>query len=96
MLSLQMNLRNPWSDRWKCIKCLNGSFSKHKHWEIQFDKTSDIIGFDVRYTVRQDHAGLFVSFALFGYDVIFNIYDSRHWNYEENRWYKDGESQGWE
>lgn len=93
MISLQFNLRNPFSNRWKFIKLWSGKTPfKNKFWEVQIDKTSDIIGFDLRLTFRQDHAGLFVSFALFGYDIIFNFYDSRHWDDEENCWYKrDGE-----
>lgn len=87
MINLHVNLRNPFSDRWKCVYNTAGETPiKHKFWEIQIDKTSDIIGFEFRLTTRQDHAGVFVSLALFGYDIIFNFYDSRHWNDEEGRW----------
>ena len=88
MINLSLSIRNPWSDRWKCIKCWNGSFTKHKHWEVQVDQTADIIALDFRYTIRQDHAGLFATFGLFGYEVILNIYDSRHWDYETKTWVK--------
>ncbi len=87
MINFSFNLRNPFSNRWEIIKCLSGSFSKNKHWEIQTNKTSDVVSCDFRYTIRQDHAGLFLSFGLIGYEIIFNIYDSRHWNDDENRWY---------
>lgn len=87
MISFSFNLRNPFSERWGCIKCLSGQISKNKYWEVQFDKNSDILSFELRYSIRQDHAGLFVSFGLFGYDVIAHIYDSRHWNDEEGRFY---------
>lgn len=86
MINFSFNIRNPFSSRWKCIKCLDGKLLRHKHWELQFDKTSDIIGFELRYTIRQDHAGLWASLALFGYDVIFNIYDTRHWDHEKDQW----------
>ena len=95
MINLQFNIRNPFSDRWKCIKCWDKKLSEHKHLELQIDKTADIVSFDFRYTIRQDHAGLFLTVGLFGYEAIFNIYDTRHWNYEERRWYKYGENNGW-
>lgn len=88
MISFSFNIRNPWSDRWECIKTWAGDTPfKNKFWEAQVDRTSDVIGLEFRYTIRQDHAGLYVSLALFGYDVIFNIYDSRHWNDEAGRYY---------
>ncbi len=86
MISFNFNIRNPWSSRWNCIKCLSGQLTKHKFWELQFDKTADVVSVDFRYTIRQDHAGLFVSFGLFGYDAILNVYDNRHWHEEKGRW----------
>lgn len=87
MFNLSLNLRNPNSNRFEIIKSWNGRTPfKHKFWECQFDKTSDILGFEIRYTVKQDHAGLYVSLALFGYDAIFNFYDNRHWNKETQDW----------
>lgn len=96
MISFSFNIRNPWSDRWNCIYNKAGeTLIKNKFWEIQVDKCSDIVGFEFRYTIRQDHAGIFLSLALFGYDVIFTLYDNRHWNTNEGRWYRSGESLGW-
>lgn len=96
MINLSFNLRNPFSNRWKSIKCWDKKLSKNKHCELQIDKTSDIISFDLRYTIRQDHAGFFITLGLFGYEAIFNIYDVRHWNRKENRWYIYGENKDWE
>ena len=87
MINFNFNLRNPWSDRWDCIKCWNGKTPfKNKFWEVQVDKTADIISIDFRFTIRQDHAGLFVTLGLFGYEVIGNFYDNRHWHDEKGRW----------
>lgn len=95
MINLSFNIRNPFSDRWNCIKSWAGTTPfKNKFWEAQVDKTADIIGFEFRLTFRQDHAGLFLSFSLFGHDVIFNFYDNRHWNYEEGRWMIYNEEKG--
>lgn len=89
MFNLSLNLRNPNSNRFEIIKSWNGGTPfKHKFWECQIDKTSDVLGFEIRYTIKQDHAGLWLSFALFGYDVIFNWYDNRHWNSVTQDWEK--------
>lgn len=95
MINLSFNIRNPFSSRWKCLltKCGETPF-KHKFWEFQADETSDILGFEFRFTTRQDHGGVFVSLALFGYDVIFNFYDNRHWNEEAGRYFIYGGDEG--
>ncbi len=87
MINIQFNIRNPFSDRWDCVYGNSGKTPfKNKFWELQIDKTSDVIGVDIRFTTRQDHAGLFINFALFGYDIIFNLYDDRHWDYDKKCW----------
>ena len=88
-------MRNPFSDRWDCIKTWAGVTPfKNKFWEAQLDKTSDIIGFHIRLTFRQDHAGLFLTLSLLGYEITFNFYDNRHWNHEEKRWMIYSEDKG--
>ena len=92
MICLQFNIRNPWSDRWECVYSKAGDLPlKNKFWEIQIDKTTDIVGFELRFTTRQDHAGVYLSLSLFGHDVIFNIYDNRHWDYDNKRWQAYGQ-----
>ncbi len=87
MINVYLNIRNPFSDRWKIIKTWAGiSPFKNKFWEVQIDKCSDIICFELRYTTKQDHAGLFLCLALFGYEIIFNFYDNRHWDYQNDKW----------
>ena len=88
MINLSFSLRNPFSDRWRMIKCWSGQLSTNKYWEVQIDETADLISGDFRYTMRQDHAGLFLSVGLVGYEVILNIYDHRHWDQETNDWVK--------
>lgn len=88
MINLQFNLRIPGSNRFKNIKCCHGRLpiTRHKFWEIQIYKGSDIIDFFLRVTTKQSHAGIHAGFGLFGFNVEFQIYDSRHWNQETNSW----------
>lgn len=36
----------------------------------------------------QDHAGIRISMTLVGVGFIFNLYDTRHWNYDTHAWEK--------
>lgn len=95
MINFNFNIKNPFSRRWQCLYSTAGITPiKHKCWEFQVDKCADIIGFEFSYTTRQDHAGLYLSLALFGYDAIFNLYDNRHWNHEKGRWFIYGGDEG--
>ncbi len=40
-----------------------------------------------------DHAGLNFNIEIFGMWLSFNFYDSRHWNYDKNRYYIPGEEE---
>lgn len=88
MINLHFNIRNPFSDRFEILKSWEGNtVLENKFWELQINKTTDVLGFDLRYNIRQDHAGMYISLAFLGYECIFNLYDSRHWDYERNTWH---------
>lgn len=88
MIYLNLNLRLPsWADRYKSIKFYNWKTPfKHKYIELQCIKNCNLLRFEFEFTVKQDHAGLNLELGLFGYEVHFTFYDSRHWNYESNTW----------
>lgn len=53
-----------------------------------------IINFDLNLSLKgHDHAGFYFYLSSFGYKIEFNIYDTRHWNYDARRWYLPGEEQ---
>ena len=61
--------------------------SKNKSLEVQLSRGGkDLIGFDIRFTMRQDHAGLMLNLDFLRYFFVVNFYDGRHWNYEKNRY----------
>ena len=65
-----------------------------KYWEIQLSKMdTKLLGYNFEFApIGQDHGGLRIEFYFLFRMFSFNIYDNRHWNYAENRWYKDGEN----
>lgn len=87
MISFCIGLKNIWSNRWSVVKTWHGSaFLKNKFWEIQINKSNDIISIDLRITARQSHAGTYLALGLIGYEIIFNFYDVRHWDSERKNW----------
>ncbi len=96
MIYFNFNIRNPqWWDRFENIKSWSGSTPfKHKFWEIQIAKESELFRVEFEFTIKQDHAGVRLELALAGYTVHFNFYDVRHWNSKENRWMNYTEEKG--
>lgn len=86
MIHLSFNIRNPFSDRWQCLANPVWQISRHKAIELQFDRCTDIVGFAFRATIRQDHAGVFVSVSLLGFEGMLTFYDTRHWDKQTNSW----------
>lgn len=88
MLHLALKLENPSWDRFDSLYSKSGNTPwKNKFWEVQAMKSDDIIAFDLRVTTKCDHAGVDLWLGLFGYSVNLQFYDSRHWNYDEGRYY---------
>lgn len=85
MFSFHLNVKNPFSKRWEILKVWSGSLPvSNKYWEAQVDKVASIFSISFSWTVRQNHPGIYFSIAILGYDVAFNLYDSRHWDPSTN------------
>jgi hypothetical protein len=93
MITLHLSLSNPWAkENFKNLWCSGGSFTKNKHWEMEFLRHAHtFIELHFAYTARQDHAGLKLHCGLFGYCAEISVYDGRHWDYTNNCWINYGE-----
>jgi len=60
------------------------------HWVGKKDWNS-IFRMDFGWTVRGDHCGIYFELNICRFEFEFNIYDTRHWNYEKDRFYLPGE-----
>jgi hypothetical protein len=86
MIDLRFNISHPfdvefknlWSKTWSTV-------FKNKFIELEVYKDATIVSFMFNWTVRQSHAGLYIGLGIFGYNIHFNFYDSRHWDYENNK-----------
>jgi len=80
MINFNFTIRNPWTQRFDILLLRTGPLLlPFWHWELQVNRVSDLVSVDFRVTYRQSHQGIFLSLALIGFEVIFNIYDSRHY-----------------
>ena len=86
MINLRFNITNPWSTIWDAGWCWGGKLFKNKAWECQVYRSNVLIEAEFNFTHRQDHAGIKLEFALFTWCLSFNIYDTRHWNYDKGCW----------
>jgi hypothetical protein len=87
MISLNFNLRNPWSNRFENLWCKSYATPfNNKFIELEVTRDFTLASFMFNWTVRQSHAGLDLEVGLFGYNVHFQFYDNRHWNTAEGRW----------
>jgi hypothetical protein len=66
-----------------------GSFTKNKHWELEasIDELNTIFGFEVDTNfIGSDHAGIKFMVVILGVRLYANMYDARHWDYNNNKW----------
>lgn len=71
-----------WDFGWHC------SLSRFKVFEIQFARFGEGSWFKFRidWSKKTDHAGLSFYIDIFHVFLEAKVYDSRHWDYENNRW----------
>lgn len=87
MLSIHFNIRNPWSSRLETVKQFHGkTWFANKFWDLEFQRTADLISLSISITHRQSHAGFNFDLGLLGYNMTFDFYDQRHWDYKSNTW----------
>jgi len=60
----------------------------NKYFELQLDKMreSSYFDFHMKWTKNTHHAGPSIYLEAFGLFLAVDIYDNRHWNYEEECW----------
>jgi hypothetical protein len=89
IVNLRIEISNPF-DRWEFFRnlgSLSGRLTKHLAWELEHTYFSGMLfDADIQWTRNRDHAGISFMVGLLGYAVHFQIYDTRHWNYDTNTW----------
>ena len=108
MLKMQMNNWNLFK-RYKQIKKdkMKRRFIHNKNWTFGDIKLTENKAFEwefladnksgneflLSFNDKGDHAGFCFRVKFLNYYVSFTLYDKRHWNWKEDRWYYPGEEQ---
>lgn len=89
MIYFNVNIRNPkWWNRFANLKVWSGKTPiPNKFWEVEIIKNDNLFRLEFEVTTQQDHAGVNLELGLAGYEIHFKIYDSRHWDCENNKWF---------
>lgn len=100
-LSFDLQLPRHWAGNHHHPLKIN--FSRHgyffsipnQYWEVQITSFlwTSLFDFEFWLSSRTDHAGLNVNFTILGVFFSFQVYDGRHWNSKEDRWYLPGEEE---
>jgi hypothetical protein len=95
MIHLALNITNPWSKQnLSSVKFWHGPTPwKNKFWELDLTRSRTIVSANLVVSHRQSHSGFEVMLGLFGYDLMFTIYDQRHWDYDINDWEKSDDKE---
>lgn len=70
---------------------INLPFNKGLEFEIRYTEYWSWFKLFVFISRKCDHSGLNIEFGIPFVEIELNIYDCRHWNYDEDRWYLPGE-----
>jgi hypothetical protein len=93
MININLQVVNPWSDKFEPLRFWHGKVSKNKAWELQTYRSNTVAELEFRFSLaREDHVGLTLGLGLFSWTVQFRFYDVRHWDYENNCWIEYEES----
>jgi len=91
MLNLNIYLHNPWyKENFQNLFNWSKKVTKNKVVEFEITRYAhDLLGIHLSTDFTgNDHAGPRFDLALLGYSVSIKMYDTRHWNYEQNDWQK--------
>jgi hypothetical protein len=89
MISLTLNIANPFSERFENVYNRAIKITEHKSAEFEVIKDNSIISFVLKLTTRQSHGGIYLSMGLLGWDISFQLYDNRHWNSDTGQYYSE-------
>jgi len=67
----------------------SGRITKNKSWELQIANMADtIFNLTISWTHKCDHAGFRFNLEIYKFMFEFNLYDNRHWDYDNNDYEK--------
>lgn len=94
MLNIGLSLENPFKKNSVATAqdwlCYDRTIMPHKSLEIQISRWSSmhrLLDIDIDTRIRgHDHAGPRLYIDILGFFISIQIYDHRHWDYDNDRW----------
>jgi hypothetical protein len=87
MLSLNLNLSNPWSDRFHTVKTWFGHIPfRNMYWEAQVYRSPEILNLMLNIYTCRDHARFELAVGVLGFGAQVSLYDNRHWDSVHEDW----------
>jgi hypothetical protein len=86
MINLILEIVNPFSKKFSVLFTKHGRITKVKSWELNAYRTNIIFLVAIDFSIKRDHAGCKFRFGALGIETEFQIYDSRHWDYQLGKW----------
>ena len=99
MIHFTFRIENPWAKSGQTKRdflCRDWKITKNKNLEVQVTWFDWQTLFEIHAETHwrgHDHAGPRLEITVLGLFMNVQLYDGRHWNREENRWYLPGEEQ---
>jgi hypothetical protein len=94
MIRFNLAIYNPWpiavAEMQQNYICKDWALTKNKRFEIQFTRwcrLDELFKFNLDAQLRgHDHAGINLEVGLCGFELMLNLYDYRHWDYDNETW----------
>jgi hypothetical protein len=89
MISFTLFVNNPLSkESFANLFSKSGALYGNKFWEFEILKLGGmLLDLTLAFHPRgRDHGGLKLEVGLLGFELSLNIYDSRHWDEDANKW----------
>lgn len=61
---------------------------EENYFRFAFQFLGNLISIHIEWTKCRDHAGPLFDLDIFGLSLSLNMYDTRHWDYENNCWHE--------
>lgn len=86
MINFIFELVNPFSRKFSMLFSKHGRLAFSKAWELNVYRTNTMLLLAGDFSIKRDHAGFKLRLGLLSFEIEFQIYDARHWDYQLNKW----------
>jgi hypothetical protein len=87
MIIININLQNPFSNKFENIFCKSVKLTQHKSAEVECINNNLLVEFAFSINTQCDHGGVSITVGLLGYSIQASISDNRHWNATAGQYY---------